>query len=63
MHLHPTNIAIIPKTFSEFVFGATLPNPTDESDVKVKYKAVMYFVLIVGPLSVIEGKKFDLRCV
>ena len=56
-HLHPTSIAIIPKTFSELVLGATLPNPTDEREVNVKYKAVMYFVLAVGPLSAKPNEK------
>ena len=31
--------------FSLFVFGETLPKPTDVSDEKVKYKAVTYLKL------------------
>lgn len=32
----------IVKIFSASVLGATLPNPTDVSDVNVKYSAVTY---------------------
>lgn len=35
-HLHPTNITQIVKIFSASVLGATLPKPTDVSEVKVK---------------------------
>jgi len=40
--LHPTSITQIVKAFSASVFGATFPNPTDVSEVNVKYKAVIY---------------------
>lgn len=36
-------------TFSEFVFGETLPKPTDVRLLKVKYKAVMYLERTLGP--------------
>lgn len=39
-YLHPTSITHIVKIFSASVFGATLPKPTDVSEVKVKYRAV-----------------------
>jgi hypothetical protein len=35
-YLHPTNITQIVNIFSASVLGATLPKPTDVSDVKVK---------------------------
>ena len=40
----------IEKTFSELVFGETLPNPTLVRELNVKYSAVMYLDLMVGPL-------------
>lgn len=39
--LHPTSITQIVNAFSASVFGATLPNPTEVSEVNVKYKAVI----------------------
>lgn len=42
IYLHPTSITQIVKIFSASVFGATFPNPTDVSDVNVKYNAVIY---------------------
>lgn len=35
-YLHPTNITHIVNIFSISVLGATLPNPTDVKDEKVK---------------------------
>ena len=40
----------IENIFSELVLGDTLPNPTLVKLLKVKYKAVTYFDLMVGPL-------------
>lgn len=40
--LHPTSITHTVNIFSVSVFGATLPNPTEVREVKVKYRAVMY---------------------
>ena len=40
------------KTFSELVFGDTLPKPTLVRLLNVKYSAVMYLDLIDGPASV-----------
>lgn len=36
----PTSIIITENTFSIFVVGATLPNPTDVREENVKYNAV-----------------------
>ena len=46
---HPISITQMPNTFSELVLGDTLPKPTDVRLLKVKYKAVMYFDLMLGP--------------
>lgn len=48
-YLHPTSMTHIVNIFSASVFGATFPKPTLVSDVKVKYKAVMYLDLMLGP--------------
>ena len=40
------------KSFSRLVLGDMLPNPILVRLVKVKYRAVMYLVLILGPLVV-----------
>lgn len=42
LYLHPTSMTHMVNIFSASVLGATLPNPTDVSEVNVKYKAVMY---------------------
>lgn len=55
MYLHPTNITQMVKIFSASVFGATLPKPTLVKEVNVKYKAVTYLLLILGPPSVLFG--------
>ena len=39
----------IENIFSEFVLGDTFPNPTLVRLLKVKYRAVMYLDLSVGP--------------
>lgn len=39
----PRSMTIMVKTFSQSVFGDTLPNPTLVIVLKVKYMAVMYF--------------------
>ena len=43
------SITQMEKIFSEFVFGETLPNPTLVRLLNVKYSAVTYLDLIVGP--------------
>lgn len=42
IYSHPINITIIVNIFSASVLGATLPKPTEVSDVNVKYRAVTY---------------------
>lgn len=37
------------KIFSELVLGDTLPNPTLVKLLKVKYRAVTYLSLMLGP--------------
>src|SRR6218665_3353601 len=49
LHVHPISITQMEKTFSVFVFGDTFPNPTLVRLLSVKYRAVMYLDLIVGP--------------
>jgi hypothetical protein len=46
-------MTIIENVFSLFVFGEILPNPTLVKLEKVKYNAVMYFEVIVGPPNVV----------
>ena len=41
-NLHPTSIRIMENIFSLSVLGATLPNPTEISPVKQKYRLVQY---------------------
>lgn len=41
--------------FSASVFGDTFPNPILVNVVKVKYKAVIYFERMFGPLEVSLG--------
>ena len=45
-------MAKMEKIFSALVLGATFPKPIEVRDVKVKYRAVMYLVLMEGPLVV-----------
>ena len=45
LNLHPTSMMRTEHIFSLFVFGLTLPNPTDVKDENVKYKAVTYLTI------------------
>lgn len=49
LYLQPINMTHIENTFSVFVFGDTFPKPTLVRLLNVKYSAVMYFDLTVGP--------------
>ena len=62
--LHPTSMTMTEKTFSEFVFGETLPKPTDVKLLKVKYMAVMYLSLTDGPevILFVTGSNTTLFC-
>ena len=44
-NLHPTSIISTEQIFSLFVFGETLPKPTDVNDENVKYSAVTYLIM------------------
>lgn len=45
-------MANMEKSFSKFVFGDIFPKPILVKEVKVKYRAVIYLVFILGPLDV-----------
>lgn len=46
---HPISITHMENIFSALVFGETLPNPTLVKLLNVKYNAVTYLALVLGP--------------